>query len=135
MGRREQREQLFKLLFRIEFNTLEEMPEQVELFFEQDEIINENDIEFITRKYEKIQDKLSELDQLIDEKADGWNTKRLGKVELTVLRLSIFEILFDDDIPQSVAINEGIEISKKYGQESSGGFINAILAKFTEEKQ
>ena len=53
----------------------------------------------------------------------------MGKVELAVLRLGAYELRYDDDIPNGVAINEAIEIAKKYGQESSGGFVNAILAK------
>ena len=53
----------------------------------------------------------------------------MGKVELTVLRLAIYEMLYDDDIPAGVAIDEAVEIAKKYGQENAGGFVNAVLAK------
>ena len=53
----------------------------------------------------------------------------MGKVELTVLRLGVYEMSFDDDIPPRVAIDEAVELAKKYGQENSGGFVNAILAK------
>lgn len=131
MGRHEQREQLFKLLFRVEFNSLDDMPEQVRLFFEDDEIeYTEAAMEAIEAKYAKIQEKLSEIDTLLNEKAEGWNVSRMGKVELAVLRIAVFEILYDEDIPNTVAINEAIEIAKKYGQEASGGFVNAILAKF-----
>lgn len=131
MGRHEQREQLFKLLFRVEFNSLDDMPEQVRLFFEDDEIeYTEQAMDSISAKYEKIQEKLSEIDSLLNEKAEGWNVARMGKVELAVLRIAVYEILFDEDIPNTVAINEAIEIAKKYGQEASGGFVNAILAKF-----
>ncbi len=131
MGRHEQREQLFKLLFRVEFNSLDDMPEQIRLFFEDDEIeYTEAVMEAIEAKYGKIQEKLSEIDSLLNEKAEGWNVSRMGKVELAVLRIAVFEILYDEDIPNTVAINEAIEIAKKYGQEASGGFVNAILAKF-----
>lgn len=131
MGRHEQREQLFKLLFRVEFNSVDDMPEQVRLFFEDDEIeYTEQAMDSISAKYEKIQEKIQEIDALLDEKAEGWNVARMGKVELAVLRIAVYEILFDEDIPNTVAINEAIEIAKKYGQEASGGFVNAILAKF-----
>ncbi len=131
MGRREQREQLFKLLFRVEFNSLEEMPEQVKLFFQDDEIeYTEKAANAIRDKYAKIQEKLAQIDALLDEKAEGWNTARMGKVELAVLRIAVYEILFDEDIPATVSINEAVEIAKKYGQETSGGFVNAVLAKF-----
>ncbi len=131
MGRHEQREQLFKLLFRVEFNSLDDMPEQIRLFFEDDEIeYTEQAMDSISAKYEKIQEKLPEIDALLDAKAEGWNVARMGKVEVAVLRIAVYEILFDEDIPNTVAINEAIEIAKKYGQEASGGFVNAILAKF-----
>ena len=131
MRRHEQREQLFKLLFRVEFNSMDDMPEQVKLFFEDDEIeYTEKAMDAIRAKYEVIQGKLAEIDKLLDEKAEGWNTARMGRVELTVLRIAVYEILFDEEVPSTVAINEAIEIAKKYGQEASGGFVNAILAKF-----
>ncbi len=131
MRRHEQREQLFKLLFRVEFNSLDDMPEQVKLFFQDDEIeYTEAVMESIKEKYAKIQEKLPEIDGLLNEKAEGWNTERMGKVELAVLRIAVFEILYEEDVPNMVAINEAIEIAKKYGQEASGGFVNAVLAKF-----
>lgn len=135
MGRREQREQLFKLLFRVEFNTMEDMPEQVKLFFQEDEIAyTEKAMEDILDKYGKIQEKLTEIDQLLDAKVEGWNTTRMGKVELTVLRIAVYEIIYDEDIPNTVAVNEAIEIAKRYGQETSGGFVNAVLAKFMNKQ-
>ena len=131
MGRHEQREQLFRLLFRIEFNSPEDMPEQLQLFFQDDEInFSQKVRDAIQDRYELVLEKLPEIDKMLDEKAEGWDTKRMGKVELTVLRLGVFEMLFDDDIPVNVAINEAVEIAKQYGQETSGGFVNAVLAKF-----
>lgn len=134
MGRHEQREQLFKLLFRVEFNTPNEMPEQVKLFFEDDEIeYTEKVMEAIESRFKAIQEKLPQIDAMLNEKAEGWNVERMGKVELTVLRIAVYEMLFDDDVPETVAINEAIEISKKYGQAASGGFVNAVLAKFVKK--
>ena len=135
MGRHEQREQLFKLLFRVEFNSLEDMPEQIKLFFQDEEIeYTEKAMNAISDKYDKIQEKLPEIDKLLDEKVEGWNTSRMGKVELPVLRIAVFEMMFDDDVPATVAINEAIEIAKVYGQETSGGFVNAVLAKFVNKQ-
>ena len=131
MGRRELREQIFLLLFRVEFNTPEDMPEQIRMFFEDDETyFSEKDEEYITEKYGKIIEKKSELDSLLDEKAEGWDVKRMGKIELAVLRLALYEIKYDEDVPASVAINEAVELAKKFGQDNSGSFVNAILAKF-----
>ncbi len=131
MGRHEQREQLFKLLFRVEFNSLQDMPEQIKLFFQDEEVeYTEKAMNAISEKYEKVLEKLPEIDKLLDEKVEGWNTNRMGKVELTVLRIAVYEIVFDEDIPATVAINEAIEIAKVYGQGTSGSFVNAVLAKF-----
>lgn len=134
MGRHEQREQLFMLLFRVEFNSPEEMPEQVKLFFEDEERSGIGEAaQQITEKYRQIQDKLPEIDRLLNEKTEKWNTKRIGKVELTVLRVALYEMLYDEDIPQGVAIDEAVTIAKKYGQNSSGAFVNGILAKFAKQ--
>lgn len=130
MGRRELREQIFLLLFRVEFNNPEDMPEQLRMFFEDDETyFSEKDETYITEKYEKIIEKKSELDSLLDEKAEGWDVKRMGKIELAVLRLALYEMKYDEDVPTSVAINEAVELAKKFGQDNSGSFVNAILAK------
>ena len=133
MGRHEKREQVFKLLFRVEFNLPEDMPEQVRLFTEDNEEVPlQKDADYIQQRFAGILEKLPEIDKLVNEHAEGWNTQRMGKVELTVLRLAIYEIMFDKDIPDSVAINEAEEIAKTYGQSASGGFVNAVLAKIAK---
>lgn len=130
MTRRNLRIQLFKLLFRVEFNQPEEMSEQMALFFNTEETIDEEAQAEIQEKYEAIEGKLSELDRMLNEKATGWTTTRMGKVDLAILRLALYEILYDDKVPSSVAINEAVEIAKKFGQDESPSFINGILAKF-----
>lgn len=131
MSRRELREQIFKLLFRTEFNSREEMQEQVGFFFEEEE--NQADVSdtaYITGKFQKVYDKLEEIDTALNEKVEGWNTGRMGKVDLTILRLAVYEIMFDEEIPTGVAINEAVELAKKFGQDTSPSFVNGVLAKF-----
>ena len=131
MSRRELREQIFKLLFRVEFNQKEEMPEQMQLFFEEEE--NQADVAdaaYITEKYNKIAEKLDDIDNALNEKVQGWNTARMGKVDLTILRVAVYEIMFDEEVPTGVAINEAVELAKKFGQDSSSAFVNGVLAKF-----
>ena len=131
MNRHELREQIFKLLFRVEFNEPQDMEEQKNLFFEDEECrAGERDATYIASKYEKIIEKLPELDAMVNEKAESWTTGRMGKVELTILRLGIYEIKFDEDIPTGVAIDEAVELAKKFGQDGSGAFINGVLARF-----
>lgn len=133
MSRRELREQVFKLLFRIEFNDEAEMPQQVQMFFEQEEKpVGESEREEIQDKYARILNKKEELDKMLNEKATGWNVSRMGKVDLTILRLALFEMLYDDKIPVSVAINEAVELAKRFGQTDSPGFVNGVLAKFVK---
>lgn len=134
MKKHEQREQIFKLLFREEFHSCAEMDEQVKLFFEDEELsgISEKDMNYITEKYQKVRGILPELDKLLDEKVEGWNTARMGKVDLTILRLAVYEMLYDEEVPEGVAINEAVELAKAYGQENSGSFVNAVLAKFVK---
>ena len=131
MSRRELREQIFKLIFRAEFYDKEELPEQEKLFFE-DYVLNmkPEDETYISEKSNKILEKLDEIDGMINQEAKGWTTERMGKIELTILRLAIYEIKFDEDVPAGVAINEAVEIAKKFGQEESAGFVNGVLAKF-----
>lgn len=130
MGRHEQREQVFMLLFRVEFHEPADMPEQIKLFFEDNEVVDsEKDMDYIRSRCQAVRERLPEIDRLINENTEGWDTARMGKVELAVLRLGVYEMRFDDDIPDGVAIDEAVEIAKKYGQENSGGFVNAILAK------
>lgn len=131
MSRRELREQLFKLLFRIEFNEKEEMQEQTVFFFEEEENqADEKDAAFIEEKFHRIMEKLETIDASLNDKVNGWNTDRMGKVDLTILRLAVYEIMYDDEIPTGVAINEAVELAKKFGQDSSPAFVNGVLAKF-----
>lgn len=131
MSRRELREQIFKFIFRVEFNAREEMPEQERYFFEDDELrADEKDAAYISQKGNSILERLDEIDALINKQAKGWTTGRMGKVDLTILRLAVYEILFDEDVPTGVAINEAVELAKRFGQEESSGFVNGVLAKF-----
>ncbi len=138
MKKHEQREQVFKLLFRIEFNNQEDMPKQVELFLdgfgalEDEKEMKAEEAESVSMRYQLIQEKLPEIDALINENTEGWDTTRMGKVELTVLRLAVYEIRYDEEVPDSVAINEAVEIAKTYGQDGSGAFVNAILSKIVK---
>lgn len=136
MTRRALREQIFKLLFRVEFNSVEEMKEQCGYFFELtdeetcDSPINAEDEEYIQTKYDRIIERLSDIDSAIDDKTKGWTTERMSKVDLAIIRLGVYEIVYDEDIPANVAINEAIELAKEFGQDESYSFVNGVLGKF-----
>ena len=135
MGRRELRENIFKLLLVSEFNTPEEMPEQISLYFEQLGELSQKDQMYMEEKYNKVRNVLDEIDSLINEAAKGWKTSRMGKVDLTILRLAVYEMNYDPDVPVKVAINEAIEIGKRFGQDESAAFINGILGNIAKEKE
>lgn len=134
MKRRELREHIFELLFRIEFNGSEEMPDQIRLFFDSLEEFREEDQSYMEEKYARIVEKLPEIDKKIEETAKGWKLSRMGKVDLTILRLAVYEIEYDDDVPVGVAINEAVELSKKFGGDDSPAFINGILGKIGKKE-
>ena len=119
MSRRKIREQIFKMLFRVEFYSEKEYEEQMNLFIEENEPIEKPDERYIEDKFNKI----------INESSKGWKTTRMGKVDLTLIRLAVYEIKYEEDIPTGVAINEAVELAKKYGTDDSPAFINGILAK------
>lgn len=138
MTRRELRENTFKMLFRMEFHAADEMPEQLQLFEEElrnplDEeekrSIAPREEEYLTRKCSEIFAHVGELDGEINRVSSGWKTSRMSKADLTILRLAVYEMRFEEDIPVPVSINEAVELAKKYGTDDSASFVNGILAK------
>lgn len=145
MTRRELREHGFKMLFSADFYPAEEAPAQIELYYGSpvedettpeggNEILHKaefdlHDSEYLREKIGNVMSKIPELDEKINGVTEGWTTKRMGKVELTILRLALYEMLYDDEVPGKVAINEAVELAKKFGGDDSPAFINGILAK------
>lgn len=145
MTRSELREHCFKLLFCADFHPEDETAEQIEQYFtepkEEEEILDGGsellhspaldvfDGGYVRTKVGQILEKITELDTDINDIAKGWTTRRMGKVELTIIRLALFEIRYDEDVPKKVAINEAVELAKKFGGDDSSSFVNGILAK------
>ncbi|MCI8859108.1 MAG: transcription antitermination factor NusB [Lachnospiraceae bacterium] len=129
MSRREIREQIFKLLFRAEFYNKEDLAEQCQLFFEELGQEENKDTKYIEDKFKQVVERLTEIDAMVNEVAQGWKTSRMGKVDLTLIRLAVYEMKFEEDVPAGVAINEAVELAKAYGTDDSSSFVNGILAK------
>ena len=129
MSRSELREHIFRMLFRIEFNSEEEMKEQETLYFDLSDPVSDKDQEYILNKYKAIVENLSEIDNILNELSTGWKTSRMNRVDLTILRLAIYEVRWDEEVPTAVAINEAVELAKKYSSDSGPAFINGVLAK------
>ena len=129
MRRREQREHIFKLLFMTQFNTETEMSQQLSMYFEGLGELDEKDQEAMQAKYSHILEHLDEIDQVLNDFSRGWKTTRMNRVDLTALRLAVYEMKFDEDIPTGVAINEAVELAKSFGGDDSGSFVNGVLGK------
>ena len=128
MRRSEQREHIFKLLFMTQFNSENEMSDQVSMYFDTLGELEEKDQEAIQNKYQQI-------DQILNEYSRGWKTTRMNRVDLTALRLAVYEMKMDEEVPVGVAINEAVELAKLFGGEDSGSFVNGILGKIASGKK
>jgi len=127
MGRRASRDMAMKLLYQLEIQK-GNIDEQKKLFFEVNNISGK-DYEYICDVVDGVYNNMSYIDNLIETHSKGWKISRISRVDLSILRLSIYEICFRDDIPYSVAVNEAVELAKKYSSEDAGSFVNGILSK------
>ena len=135
MTKREFRENIYITLFQVPFYPAEAAQEQADLFLEDLEDVPEKDKVRLRENFFQILPHLSELDEKISGKAKGWKLERLGKADLAILRLAVFEILYNEKVPNAVAINEAVELAKKYGGDKSGKFINGVLGAIERETQ
>lgn len=131
MTRRKLRENVFIILFQYDFFPSEEMDGQIKIYLDREdkECFSEQEkLEIEVRAKQAIL-QIPEIDRRIEEEAEGWTIVRMGKVELTIIRLALFEMLYDAEVPNAVAINEAIELAKKFGGDEAPSFVNGILAK------
>ena len=129
MGRSELREHIFKMIFGLEFSENEQINEQLELYLEQLVDVKEKDYDYMLEKAKGIAGKVAEIDQIINENTTGWKTSRMNKVDLSILRLAVYEMKWDEDVPVKVAINEAVELAKRFSGEEGPAFINGVLGK------
>ena len=135
MKRTEMREHIFRMVFSYEFNSDQEMPQQMQLYFEQlDQEPKEEDMAYIRDKALNVILKSEEIDEMLNEHVTGWKTSRMNKVDLSILRLAVYELKWDEDVPDKVAINEAVELAKRFGGESSSSFVNGVLGKLVRQE-
>ena len=132
MTRRSLRENIFKILFKLEFNDIHEMQEQIDFSLEGIDDLSGEDEAYITDKTKKIISLIGEMDAVISDISVGWSIERIGKAELAILRLAVYEIKYDEDIPLNVAVSEAVELSKIYCGEEAGSFVNGVLTKLND---
>lgn len=130
MTRSEMREHVFKLIFRVPFHDKNELREQIDYYFDSLTDVNEKDYEYIKNKALLVCELSDDIDEKINLVSEGWPVDRIGKAELAIMRLAVYEMLYDDDIPVNVAINEAVELAKSYGSDdNAASFVNGVLAK------
>lgn len=136
MTRRKMREHIFRILFSIGFHAENEFEEQYIMYWNvQDDTPTEEEHDEIKEKLKNIKEKISEMDPVIEKCSKGWKLNRIGNADITILRLAIYEMKYDDKVPVKVAINEAVELAKLYGMDNSPGFINGILANVAKQHE
>ncbi|GFZ88784.1 N utilization substance protein B [Compostibacillus humi] len=126
MKRHQAREAAFQILFQMDMNDVE--PKEALAAFAENQQIDT----FTSRLVEGVYEHKQEVDEKIIEKLENWSFQRVAAVEKAILRIAVFEILYIDEIPKKVSINEAVELGKKYGDDHSGRFINGVLSKIDE---
>ncbi len=146
MTRRELREHIFNEIFTGEFyfSSEEDIREQMELYFSHaggdgldispDEVGEEDRTEVIEKAL-AVFGKRDEIDALLDRTAVRWTTERMSRTDLAILRLGVYELVYDDMVPDGVAINEAVLLAKKFGGEESSAFVNGILGKIQRSRE
>lgn len=133
MSRKIAREVAMKLLYERQFLG-KEQKESIDML-EQEFQLTDNDKMYVDDVLNGTKNHEDEIDEFISRYAKGWSIKRIAKVDLSILRLALYEIIYRDDIPPEVSINEAVELAKKYGNEKSGSFINGILGSFIRDRK
>lgn len=137
MSRKVARELAFKIVFESEFQKDEASNKLIEMFLENPEEDAKNtseEIEYIKDVVEGVCEKLEELDAEIKKHLKGWTMDRIGKIDIAILRLAIYEILYREDIPYKVSANEAVELAKTFSEDASPSFINGVLAEIINER-
>lgn len=133
MNRSDMRENAFKLIYSLEIQKTENIQEQIDLYFESNNLKDEEAKKYITYAVNGIeknkQEILSDIEKNLKEE---WKLNRISKMDLSILKLAIYEIKFSD-VPYKVSINEAVELAKKYGEDKSKNFVNGVLASIVKE--
>ena len=133
MNRTLMRENAFKLIYSLEIQKVEDIQDQIELYFESNNIKDQEAKKYIEDAITGIEKHQEEILKDIEMNLkDEWKLSRISKMDLAILKLAIYEIKFSD-VPYKVSINEAVELAKKYGEDKSKNFVNGVLASIVKE--
>lgn len=135
MNRKKSREVAMKIQFQMSINK-EEIEAAIEGYIENmEENMNDVDLQYVRKVLNGVNENMEQIDKCIEKYLINWKMSRLSKINLAILRICTYEVLFEEDIPDKVSINEAIELSKKYSEENSFTFINGVLDKIIKSEQ
>lgn len=141
MNRRQLRDYTFKMLFHVNFYSDQELTQQLDTYLDSCMLPEEGQLLLIEpekqelqARMEKILAHLPEIDESISSVTEGWKLARMNKVDLSIIRLACYEVQYDDAVPDKVAVNEAVELAKRYGGDESPQFVNGVMAKFLKKE-
>lgn len=134
MSRKEARETAMKLIYQMDLNGTNGEDTLKNHFEHNDEHLNTEERKYIRECVLGVEENLKDIDQYIEKHAKNWKINRIAKVDLAIMRLAVFEMTKREDIPNVVAVDEAIELSKEFGGENSYAFVNGVLASILKEQ-
>ena len=134
MSRRDARKHIFNLVFQTEFNVDVDVKESFDTYTAEYENLKKDETDFVSREYRGILANIESIDSYIDKFAVGWNVTRIPKTDLAIMRLGVYEIIFDNENPDAVAVNEAVELAKEFSGDKAPAFVNAVLSKIAKSK-
>jgi N utilization substance protein B len=134
MSRRTARKHIMNILFQTEFHTDATLDSIIETYSQEVEEIDSRDLPFIKSELDGINANSELLTDTINSCAEGWTVDRMSKLDVAILKIAIYEMLFCEDIPDKVSANEAVELAKEYSADKMPGFINGVLGKVMKSK-
>ena len=134
MSRKKARDNAFKCIYELEFDNEKNVERILEFCYEENES-KEDEKKYIDVVVNGVKENLESIDRIILSKLKNWSMERIAKIDLAILRLAIYEIMYMDDIPVKVTANEAVELAKLYGNNDSKSFVNGVIAKVIESKE
>ncbi len=126
MTRQKQRKVAFQLIYALNYQGLEQKEQALKEFYAERE--SQEPIPYIDETVTGVCEHWQEIDQMIEPALSNWSIKRVSAVCMAILRLAVYEVKFNDEIPERVAINEAIELAKEFGEDDASGFVHGVLS-------
>jgi transcription antitermination protein NusB len=133
MSRKEARESAMQLIYQIGVGETNAEESLSSYYDNLEENLTDDEKSYIDECVSGVEKNISKIDSYIEKFSKGWKINRIAKVDIAIMRLALYEMLYKEDVPKVVAVNEAIELAKKFGGENSPGFINGILGNVIRE--